>query len=106
MRLLTKWIGMRFFNKIPKFIKSFYFLFSLGFVIWMLFLDTNDLGSQIMLTRKLNALEKEKEFYQEKIDQVEKDRKELLSNDELLEKFAREKYLMKKPDEDVYVIIK
>lgn len=97
---------MNLFNKVPKFIKNFYFLFTLGFVIWMLFLDANDMGTQITLTRKLNALEKEKEFYQEKIDQVEKDREELLSNDELLEKFAREKYLMKKPGEDVYVIIK
>lgn len=105
-RLLIKWICMRFLNKIPKFIKSFYFLFTLGFIIWMLFLDTNDIGTQIMLGRKLNALEKEKEFYQEKINQVEKDRTELMSNDDLLEKFAREKYLMKKPDEDVYVIIK
>ncbi len=97
---------MDFLKKVPKFVKSFYFLFSLGFIVWMLFLDTNDIGTQIMLTRRLNALEKEKEFYDEKIDQVERDRKELLSNDELLEKFAREKYLMKKPEEDVYVIVK
>jgi len=93
-------------HKLPNFVKSFYFLFSIGFVVWMLFLDTNDVGSQITLTRKLNTLEKEKEFYQEKIKEVESEREELLSNDELLEKFAREKYLMKKPDEDVYVIVK
>jgi len=39
------------------------------------------------------------------IKDVEKDREELLSNDKLLEKFAREKYLMKKPTEDLYVIV-
>ena len=72
----------------------------------MMFLDANDLGTQIERSRKQNTLQKEKEFYQQKINQVEKDREELLSDDELLEKFAREKYLMKKPDEDVYVIMK
>lgn len=93
-------------KRVPKFFRSFYFLFSLGFLIWMLFLDANDLGTQIERSRKQSSLEKEKEFYQQKIRQVEKEREELMSNDELLEKFAREKYLMKKPGEDVYVIVK
>jgi len=93
-------------RKVPKLFKNFYFLFSLGFVIWMLFLDANNLGSQIKRSYKLNSLEKEKAFYQEKIGEVEKDRKELMTDDELLEKFAREKYLMKKPREDVYVIVR
>jgi cell division protein FtsB len=81
-------------------------MFTLGFILWMLFLDANDLGTQIKLSRKESVLEKEKEFYLEKISEVEKDREELTSNDALLEKFARENYLMKKPEEDVYVIIK
>lgn len=54
---------------------------------------------------KLNELEKEKEYYIQKISEVENDREELLSNDKLLEKFAREKYLMKKPTEDLFVIV-
>jgi cell division protein FtsB len=52
----------------------------------------------------LRSLESEKEYYRQKIAEVEKDRKELLTNKELLEKFAREKYLMKKEKEDVFVI--
>lgn len=92
--------------KVPKLFRNFYFLFSMGFLIWMLFLDANNLGSQVKRSRKLDALEKEKAFYQEKISEVEEEREELLTNDELLEKFAREKYLMKKPQEDVYVIVK
>ena len=97
---------MMSFKRVPKLFKNFYFLFTMGFLIWMMFLDANDLGTQIERSRKQNTLQKEKEFYQQKINQVEKDREELLSDDELLEKFAREKYLMKKPDEDVYVIMK
>ncbi len=94
------------FKRLPKIFKNFYFLFTVGFLIWMMFLDANDLGTQIQRSRRQSVLEKEKEFYQQKIRQVEKEREELLSNDELLEKFSREKYLMKKPGEDVYVIVK
>ena len=75
------------------------------FLIWLTFFDSNDLYTQIKQTAKLNGLENEKEFYQEKIEEVKADREELLSNDELLEKFARENYLMKKPEEDLYVIV-
>lgn len=56
------------------------------------------------MTTKLGSLENEKEFYLEKIDEVEKDRTELMTNKELLEKFAREKYLMKKETEDIFII--
>lgn len=56
------------------------------------------------MSSKLRSLEAEKEFYVEKISEVEKDRKELMTNKELLEKFAREKYLMKKESEDLFII--
>jgi len=71
----------------------------------MLFIDSNDLYSQFQKRRKLNDLEREKEYYIQKILEVEKDREELMSNDKLIEKFAREKYLMKKESEDLYVIV-
>jgi len=70
----------------------------------MLFLDSNDLISRFKMSNKIRSLENEKEFYQEKIAEVEKDRKELMTNKELLEKFAREKYLMKKETEDIFII--
>lgn len=74
------------------------------FIIWMLFIDSNDLYSQFQKRRKLNDLERKKEYYIQKIQEVEKDREELMSNDKLIEKFAREKYLMKKGSEDLYII--
>jgi len=92
-------------QKIPRVFKSFYLLFGLFFIVWMLFIDSNDLYSQFTRTRKLKELERQKEFYQEKIQEVKKDREELLSDEALLEKFAREKYLMKKESEDLYVIV-
>jgi cell division protein FtsB len=92
--------------KVPKFVKNFFFLFSVAFAGWMLFIDVNDLQSQYRLGRKLRALEAEKVFYEQQIEQVNQDREELLTDDQQLEKVAREKYLMKKPEEDVYVIVR
>ncbi len=71
----------------------------------MVFLDNNDLISQLRLSAKYNDLIEEKEYYQEKIKEVEIDREGLLSDQELLEKFARERYLMKKEKEDLFVIV-
>jgi cell division protein DivIC len=84
---------------------NFYIIIGVVFLVWLTFFDSNDLYTQLKQTAKLKGLEDEKEFYVEKIAEVKADREELLSNDELLEKFARENYLMKKPAEDVYVIV-
>ncbi|UII22998.1 FtsB family cell division protein [Fulvivirga ligni] len=91
--------------KLPKFTKNFYFIFSFFFLIWMLFIDANDLITQFQLKQQKDDLEDEKSYYLEKIEDVKKDRQELLSNDKLLEKFAREKYFMKKESEDLFVIV-
>jgi cell division protein DivIC len=91
-------------KKLPPAFRNFYFVTGLCFFVWMLFLDSNDLISRFKMSNKVRSLESEKEFYQEKIAEVEKDRKELMTNKELLEKFAREKYLMKKATEDIFII--
>jgi len=91
-------------KRLPPAFRNFYVVTGLCFFIWMLLLDSNDLISRFNMTNKIRSLENEKEFYQEKIAEVEKDRKELMTNKELLEKFAREKYLMKKDKEDIFII--
>ena len=92
-------------KRLPRFTKNFYFLVGFFFVIWMLFIDSNNFITQFSLRRKITELEKQKKFYQEQIVAVEKDRKELLTDDKLLEKFAREKYFMKKHSEDLYILV-
>jgi len=71
----------------------------------MLFFDRNDLMSQYEYRTQLNKLEAEKEFYTRESAKTVKDLNELTTNKTKLEKFAREKYLMKKENEDVFVII-
>lgn len=95
----------RYFKNLPPYTRNFYFLFTAFFVVWMLFLDSNDIFTQLRLNRKLNELEQQKVYYLEKIEEVRQDREELLSDLELLEKFARERYMMKKPSEDLYIIV-
>lgn len=92
-------------DRIPKIFKNFYFIAGFIFLIWMLFLDNNDLISQLRLSSKYNELKKEKEYYNQKIKEVEIDREGLLSDEELLEKFARERYLMKKENEDLFIVV-
>jgi cell division protein FtsB len=93
-------------TKYLKYTKNFYFLGLAFFLAWMIFIDSNNVINQIKLSSKLNTLEDQKEFYLERKVKIKAEREELMSNPELLEKFAREKYLMKKPTEDLYVIVK
>ncbi len=92
-------------KNLPPFTKNFYFVAGMTFLSWMLFIDTNDLYSQYKLKSKLSDLAKEKAYYETKIEEVRADRQQLLTNQDLLEKFAREKYLMKKETEDLFVIV-
>lgn len=76
-----------------------------AFLVWMLFLDRNDIISQVQLRLKLSDLRDKKSYYQQQIAEVKKEKQELLTNQDSLEKFAREKYMMKKDNEDLFVIV-
>ena len=92
-------------NKVIKYSSNFYILATLSFLVWMIFIDSNNLPTQWRLTKQLWELEDQKEFYKQKKIQIQQERNELFGNSDLLEKFAREKYLMKKPTEDLYVVV-
>ncbi|MBX2961825.1 MAG: septum formation initiator family protein [Cyclobacteriaceae bacterium] len=92
-------------KRIPPFFRNFYTVTAIIFLTWMIFLDSNDIMSRYKLSSRLRSLENDKEYYLEKIKEVEKDREALFGDRESLEKFAREKYLMKKENEDVFVIV-
>lgn len=93
------------FKKIPSFFKSFYFLSAFFFVGWLAFIDSNDLFMQADLSKKRGELTESKQFYEDKIMAVKNDREALVNNPDLLEKVAREKYLMKKGNEDLYIVV-
>lgn len=82
-----------------------YFLATVAFALWMLFFDKNDMMSQYEYRSQANKLQEEKEYFEKETAQVKKDLNELNTNLNTAEKFAREKYFMKKDNEDVFVII-
>lgn len=86
-----------------KLMTNMYVLVLTLFVIWMAFFDTNSLLIHLELKKEINKLEQQKTFLQ---SEIEKDKKVLkkLSDDEELEKFAREQYYMKKDNEEIFLI--
>lgn len=77
----------------------------LAFIVWMLFFDRNDLATQFEYKKELNKLEEEKNFYTTGNDRVNTELKALTSDKQRLQQFAREKYLMKKDNEDIYILV-
>lgn len=75
------------------------------FLVWMTFFDRNDVISQISLRSQLSDLQADKEYFLTEIENNSNDMNELMSNTDNLEKFAREKYYMKKDDEEIFVIV-
>ena len=75
------------------------------FLVWLAFFDRNNLVEKMQLRGKITTLQKEKAYYQIKIEEDNRKMQELLSNKENLEKFAREQYLMKNKNEDIFVIV-
>lgn len=91
-------------KKLPPIFKNFFFISSVLFLIWMFFINSMDVFSVIKLKSKLADLKDQKAYYVDKIENVKSEREALLNNQDLLEKFARENYLMKKPSEDVFIV--
>ncbi len=86
-----------------RFISNKYVWALLFFIVWMLFLDTYSWLDHRELDAQIDELEENKEYYQ---DEIRKDQEniKLLSNPDQVEKYAREKYYMKRDSEDIYII--
>lgn len=93
-------------KKILQVIKNKYFITILAFTVWMTAIDKNNIISQFKLSNELYDLQRKKEYY---LKEIEKDKQaiyELNTNINTLEKFAREKYLLKRENEDIFIIVK
>jgi len=93
-------------KKVWSLLKNKFVLTLLFFSVWIWFMDKDDLISQQNLDKQLSQLRKEKLYYEQQIIQVKTDLANLSTNPAKLEKFARERYLMKKSNEDLYVIVR
>ena len=86
-------------------IKNKYLLTVIGLSIWVIFFDKNDLKTELELRREVMQLEEERNYFAREIHSITSDIKELYTNPKTLEKFAREKYLMKRDNEEIFVIV-
>ena len=89
-----------------KLITNKYIIASFAFIALLFFSDRNNVIDQFKMRKQYNKVKVEHKFYEDKIIEAKKQREELFTNDKNLERFAREKYLMKKEDEDVFVFVK
>ena len=91
------------FNKIPFWLKNRYAYSLIAFIIWVSFIDQNNILTQYSYHAQLNVLESEKEYFEAAILKTRKELYDLTENPATLEKFARENYFMKKKNEEVFV---
>lgn len=93
-------------DKVPKIVKNFYFVTGVLFIIYFTFFSNPSLIEQIKRYRGVRELQKEKKYYLENREKVLNERSDFQSDTVLLEKVAREKYYMRRDNEDVYIIDK
>lgn len=91
-------------DRVPSFLKNKYVLVLIAAVVWILFFDQNNLFQQYRLSRELRDLKQEKKYYSEEISRDSTEIEKLKNNPQELERYAREKYLMKKEGEDIFIV--
>ncbi len=94
-----------FSTRILPVIKNKYVITILAFLLWMTVFDENNFIAQYKTRQKLMELEKDKRYYTTEIANNKESLNELMSSMDNLEKFAREKYLMKRDNEDIFVFV-
>lgn len=91
-------------NHLPAWLKNKYFLSITAFVVWILFFDPRDVLTQMEHRRELKELQVSKAWYQKEIAKESVEAEQLRSNPATIEKYARENYLMKRDNEDIFII--
>lgn len=95
---------MKFIRNIPAWAKNKYLIATGLFLVIMFFLDKNDLFTQSARSRQLKELEESRQYYTDRINAERQELQQLKSNPATVEQYAREKYLMKRDNEDLYII--
>jgi cell division protein DivIC len=90
---------------IPSLFTNKYLLAFIAFAVWMLFFDDRDIvTTHLKYPMELRELKQSKAYYQEQIRTTKEELKQLRSNAAAIEKYARENYLMKRDNEDLFII--
>ena len=95
---------MKLINILLSVFASRYLLAITAFAVWIIFFDENNLFVQRQRTKELNELKTKIEYYRTQVDLTKKELKDLQNDPAALEKYAREKYFMKRDNEEVFVV--
>lgn len=95
---------MKYLNHIPSWLTNKYLLTGAFFLVWMLCFDPRDIFYNINITQKYRELQKSERHLDQLIAETKKERDLLKTNAQTIEKYARENYLMKKDNEDLFII--
>ena len=95
---------MKLLTHIPSWLKNKYLLAGMFFVIWMLFFDPKDIPSGFERKQKLNELQNSEQQLDELITDSQKELQLLKNDAQSIEKYSREKYMMKKDNEDLFIL--
>jgi cell division protein FtsB len=95
---------MKLLNHIPAWLKNKYLIAFASFVVIMLFMDKNDLFTTMARNKELRELKESRIYYSNEIQELTTVRDNLMRDPKTIEKYAREKYLMKRDNEDLFVI--
>jgi cell division protein FtsB len=97
---------MKTLRMIGKFFSNRYVITFIAFAVWMIFFDSNSLRRQHILNERIGEIKRMRSYYQSEITRNEKSIDDLLNNPDMLEKYAREKYLMKRDTEDIFIVVR
>lgn len=92
-------------ERVVSLVKNKFLIAGIAFLVWMLFFDRNDLATQFGYQKEKSRLETEKEYYANENIRIEQVIKDVQFNPSEIQRIAREKYKMKKANEDIYVVI-
>jgi cell division protein DivIC len=98
-------IRFKYIDKIPPAFRNKYLFTIVVFVVWVVLLDSNNLIARFKDLKELRKLKDDKEYFTKRIEEDKKKLYELKTDNQNLEKFAREQFKMKKADEDLYLIL-
>ncbi len=97
---------LKHINKIPVVFKNKYLLALIAFAVWMFFFDRNDIPLQLKRVSELHELENSEQNMAAQIKATKKELDLLKTSPATLEKYAREKFMMKRDNEDLFIVRK
>lgn len=109
-RLIEKILSSEKYAKYVPYIKWLNYIFnrytiiSVCFIIWMIFFDQNSYFTHLELDKQINNLERDENYFKTRLEEEEKKLKVLTENPAEIERIAREKFYLKKDNEDIFII--